>query len=56
MKKRIFDVAIIVFMVVLLLLVNQMDFLEKDARFAVIPFLAFYFFGKYSERKSQCNS
>ena len=35
----------------LLLVLHQLDLLEKSAKFGVLPLLIFYWLGKYSERK-----
>ncbi len=56
MKNRLFDVAVIVGMVFLLVVLNQLGLLEKYAKFALIPFLVFYFLGKYAERRIKRNS
>ena len=53
MKNITFDIISILIMGGLLLILNQLGILEKYAKFSMIPFLVFYFLGKYSERKIQ---
>ena len=53
MKKRTFDIIVILLIAILLVTLNQIDLLEKSAKFMFIPILAFYFMGQYSERKFQ---
>lgn len=53
MKKRTFDIIMILLIVVVLITLNQIDLLEKSAKFMFIPILTFYFIGQYSERKFQ---
>ena len=42
---------IIVIIAVFLLALNFFGLLEKSAKFMLIPILAFYYIGQYSERK-----
>ena len=51
MKKVHFDILMIVLMAALLLGLNYFELLEKYVHFALIPMLAFYWLGQYSERK-----
>lgn len=51
MKKRTFDVIVIIIIAVILIGLNQFDMLEKAAKFMIIPIIAFYFIGQYAERK-----
>ena len=51
MKKYLFDAAMIVLMAGFLITLNQLDLLDKYAKFGVIPLMVFYFLGKYSERR-----
>lgn len=51
MKKRTFDIIVIVLIALLLIILNQFDLLEKSAKFMFIPILAFYYVGQYVERK-----
>ncbi len=53
MKKRTFDIIVILLIAILLIILNQFDLLEKSAKLMFIPILAFYFIGQYSERKFQ---
>lgn len=53
MKKRTFDIIVIVLIALLLLILNQFDLLEKSAKFMFIPIFAFYYVGQYVERKFQ---
>jgi len=50
MKKRTFDLIIILLIAISLTILNQFELLEKSAIFMLIPILAFYFLGQYSER------
>ncbi len=51
MKKRTFDIIVIFIIGIFLIILNQFDVLEISARFMLIPILAFYFLGQFSERK-----
>jgi hypothetical protein len=51
MKKRTFDMLVIIFIAVALSLLYKFNLLDGLARYALIPILAFYFLGQYSERK-----
>lgn len=51
MKKIHFDILMIVLMAGLLLVLHQLELLEKSAKFGVVALLVFYWLGKYSERK-----
>jgi len=53
MKKRTFDIIMILLIAILLVTLNQFDLLEKSAKFMLIPILAFYFLGQFAERKFQ---
>jgi len=51
MKKLTFNIVVIVLIAILLIILNQIDLLEKSAKFMFIPIVAFYFLGQYAERK-----
>ncbi|MGI6478918.1 MAG: hypothetical protein ACOX0M_05700 [Salinivirgaceae bacterium] len=51
MKKRTFDIIVILVIAVLLLALNQFGLLEKSAKFMFIPILVFYYIGQLAERK-----
>ena len=51
MKKRTFDIIVILTIGVGLTLLYSYNLLDGLAKFALIPILAFYFIGQYSERK-----
>jgi hypothetical protein len=51
MKKRIFDIVMIFLIGVFLLILSEVELLEKSAKFMFIPILTFYFLGQYSERR-----
>jgi len=51
MKKRNFDIIVILVIAFFLIILNLFGILEKSAKFMFIPLLAFYFIGQYSERK-----
>ncbi len=51
MKKRTIDIIVILLIAIVLVILNQLDLLEKSAKFMFIPILAFYYFGQYAERK-----
>ena len=53
MKKRTFDIIMILLIAILLVTLNQFDLLEKSTKFVFIPIWAFYFIGQYAERKFQ---
>lgn len=53
MKKRTFDILVIVLATVLLIGLNQYGLLEKSAKFMLIPILGYYFLGQYVQRKFQ---
>jgi hypothetical protein len=53
MKKRTIDIIVILLIALLLIIFNQLDLLEKSAKFMFTPILAFYYIGQYVERKSQ---
>ena len=53
MKKRTFDIIMILLVAIVLVTLNQFDFLEESEKFMLIPILAFYFIGQFSERKFQ---
>lgn len=53
MKKRTFDIIMILLIAILLVTLNQFDLLEKSAKFMFIPILVFYFIGQFAERKFQ---
>ncbi len=51
MKKIHFNIVIIILVALLLTALSVFDLLEKSAKFMLIPILAFYYIGQYSERK-----
>lgn len=51
MKKRTFDIIVILIIAILLVTLNQFNLLEKSAKFMVIPMLALYYLGQFAERK-----
>ena len=51
MKKRFFDILMILILGLLLIIFDHFNLLEKSAKFMLIPILAFYYLGQYSERK-----
>ncbi len=51
MKKRTFDIIVILFIGIVLTMLYYFNLLDGLAKFALIPILAFYFIGQYSERK-----
>jgi len=53
MKKRAFDIIAILLITIILIILYQFNLLEKTAKFMLIPILAFYYLGQYSERKFQ---
>ena len=53
MKKRTFDIIVILLIAIILIILSQFDLLEKSSKFMLIPILAFYYIGQYSERRFQ---
>jgi di/tricarboxylate transporter len=51
MKKRTFDILVIIFIAIVLSLLYEFNLLDGMANYALIPILAFYFLGQYSQRK-----
>ncbi len=51
MKKQIFDVIVIIIIAAFLLVLWYFDVLEQSAKFMFIPILAFYYLGRFVERK-----
>lgn len=51
MKKKTFDIIVVLLIAIILIILNRLDVLERAARFMFIPILAFYFLGQYSERR-----
>ncbi len=51
MKKRTIDIIVILLIAIVLVILNQVNLLEKSAKFMFIPIAAFYYFGQYTERK-----
>ena len=49
-KKR-FDYLVIIVIGLFLITLSWFDLLEKSAKFMVVPFIAFYQIGQYSERR-----
>jgi hypothetical protein len=46
-----FDIIIILIIAAFLLTLSYFDLLEKSAKFMFIPILAFYYLGRFVERK-----
>ncbi len=53
MRKRTFDIIMILLIAILLVALNQFDLLEKSAKFMFIPILAFYFLGQFAAKNFQ---
>ena len=53
MKKRTFDMIVILLIALFLITLTLFDVLEESAKFMLIPILIFYYIGQYSERKFQ---
>ena len=53
MKKRTFDIIVILLITILLMTLNEFGILEKSAKFMFIPILIFYYLGQYSVRKTK---
>ena len=51
MKKRIFDLIFIAISTIILIVLSEYGLLEKYMAFSLIPILAAYQLGQYSERK-----
>jgi len=51
MKKIYFNIIVIITTAVFLSILYFLGLLEKSAKFMLIPILAFYYIGQYSERK-----
>ena len=51
MNDKLIDLLVIVGMTLITLALNEFGLLEKYAHFAIIPFLAFYFLGKFVTKK-----
>lgn len=51
MKKRTFDIIVILLIAIVLTALNQLGMLEELAGFLFIPFLTMYFIGQYVARK-----
>jgi ABC-type multidrug transport system permease subunit len=51
MKKKYFNIIVIIIIAVFLGVLAKFGLLEKSAKFMLIPILSFYFIGQYSERK-----
>jgi general stress protein CsbA len=50
MRKRIFDIIVIVFFAVFLVALSTFGLLNKYANLALIPILVAYYLGQYSEK------
>lgn len=55
MKKRTFDIVVILVIALFLITLNLVGLLEKSAKFMFIPILAFYFIGKFAEQNFKNN-
>jgi len=51
MKKKHFDIIVILIITAFLVSLAASGLLEKSAKFMFIPFLIFYYIGQYSERR-----
>ncbi len=51
MNKQMFNTLIIIAVALFLIALGFFDVLEASAKFMLIPMLALYFIGQYSERK-----
>lgn len=51
MKKRTINIIVILLIAIVLIILGEIELLEKTAKFMLIPILAFYYFGQYTERK-----
>lgn len=51
MKKIHINIIVIVVIAIFLISIDMFNLLEKSAKFMLIPILAFYFIGQYSEQK-----
>jgi ABC-type transport system involved in multi-copper enzyme maturation permease subunit len=51
MKKKHFDIIVILIITVFLVSLEISGLLEESAKFMVVPFYLFYYLGQYSERK-----
>jgi len=51
MKRKYFNIIVIITIAVFLSVLYFLGLLEKSAKFMLIPMLAFYYIGQYSERK-----
>lgn len=48
MRKRVFDLIFIIISALILVIISEFDFLEKNWAFSFIPILIAYFLGQYS--------
>lgn len=53
MRKKTFDITMILLIAILFVTLSQFDLLEKSMKFMFIPILAFYFLGQFAERRFQ---
>jgi len=51
MKKRTFDIIVILFIALALTILNEFSLLDGYSKFALVPLIAFYFIGQYSEKR-----
>lgn len=51
MRKKVFDIAMIIIIAAVSITLIYIDFFEKYSGFIMIPFLIFYYVGQYSGRK-----
>jgi len=51
MNKSIFTLAVIASMAMLLIILNQLNFLTQYSVFAMIPIIGAYFLGQFGEKK-----
>ncbi|MBP7508118.1 MAG: hypothetical protein KA807_09875 [Prolixibacteraceae bacterium] len=51
MKKRTINIIVILLIAIILIILGELEMLEKSAKFMLIPIVALYYFGQYTERK-----
>ncbi len=52
-KQKLIDAAVIVLIALFLLSLSMFGLLESSAKFMLVPILAFYFLGKYVQKKAK---
>jgi len=51
MNKKLFDIFVIIVIGLFLTTLSWLNLLEESAKFMLFPILAFYYIGKYAQRK-----